>query len=101
MTRARLSPEFYRQRGEEGRPYILRYLATGDEGYAPPQRPWVRAPKPERCGHCGADGLLNVVRIRPSNGDKGDGWACIQCGWTLYDPGCIEDLNGPEGRRRK
>ncbi len=74
MARARFSPEFYRQRGEEG--------------YAPPQRPWVRAPKPERCGHCGADGLLNVVRIRPSNGDKGDGWSCIQCGWTLYDPGC-------------
>ena len=44
MTRARLSPEFYRQRGEEGRPYILHYLATGDEGYAPPQRPWVPAP---------------------------------------------------------
>ena len=29
----RLSPEFYRQRGEEGRPYILHYLATGDEGF--------------------------------------------------------------------
>ena len=97
----RLSPEFYRQRGEEGRPYILHYLATGDEGYVPPQRPWVRAPKPERCGHCGTDGRMNLVRIRPSNGDKGDGWACIPCGWTLYDPGCIEDLNVPEGRRRK
>ena len=101
MTRARLSPEFYRQRGEEGRHYLARLRDEGDMGDTPPQRPWARAPKPERCGHCGTDGRMNLVRIRPSNGDKGDGWACIQCGWTLYDPGCIEDLNMPEGRRRK
>ncbi len=91
----RLSPEFYRQRGEEGRHYLARLRDEGDMGYTPPRKPWVRAPKPVLCGHCGADGYLNVMRIQPSNGDEGDGWACIQCGWTLYDPGCLEDLNVP------
>ena len=97
----RLSPEFYRQRGEEGRPYLILLRDKGDMGYTPPRRPWVRTPKPERCGHCGTDGRINVVRIQPSNGDEGDGWSCIQCGWTQYDPGCIEDLDVPVGRRRK
>ena len=97
----RLSPEFYRQRGEEGRHYLARLRDEGDMGYSPPQRPWVRAPRPERCGHCGTDGRMNLVRIQPSNGDMGDGWACIQCGWNLYDPGCTGVLDLAEGRRRK
>ena len=71
-----------------------------DEGFVLPRKPWVRAPKPERCGHCGADGYLNVMRIEPSNGDKGDGWRCIQCGWVLYDPGIPDDFSLREGRRR-
>lgn len=90
MNRCRQSPEFYRQRGAEGLPYLIRLRERGDMGHTPPIMPWTYAPKPERCGHCGVDGALHLMRIQPNNGDEGDGWSCVQCGWTLYDPGPME-----------
>ena len=56
-------------------------------GYIPPAQPWVYAPQPVLCGHCGQGGELHLRRIEPNN----DGWSCFRCGWTVYDPGLDDD----------
>ena len=66
-----------RRMADMGRAYIVRYRETGEGSVIHPPKPWVYAAKPARCGKCGVDGEVNVVRI---NMEPGDGWRCLRCG---------------------
>ena len=73
----------FRRMADIGRAYIVRYRETGEGSPVPSRIPWMYAPKPDRCGHCGAGGQVNIARINIS---PGDGWQCLRCGWAVYDP---------------